>query len=701
MKINCLRNRNQSVAMLFAMLCILLSCTWSNVRASAFSVHTDKTDDAVVYSKDSVSICENALPLRYGDTSFYAGTLSGVYNIRFVRGMDADSIVRLSLTILPSYKVYDTLKICQNALPYNYHSHVIGVSTPLGTSSRVVTLKSVHGCDSVVFLRLVIFPSYSKEDEIKVCSNMLPVTYAGKVFSSAGLYTIPLKSVDGCDSVIQLRVVAPASYEKKDTVRICAEGLPFQYAGQRVTRGGDHVITAKTKEGCDSVIQLSVVVFSYPEKYDTLRLCRTALPYLYGSMMLMDKGDYDVKLKSVKGCDSLVKLTVVVEPTYRIPKNLHLCVNDLPYRYGNKDITDSGNYVLNMQSIYHCDSIVELHVTLGRPSSHAFSDTVCWGEGYYRNGYSIPASGLPDDYVIIYGRRPGANMEGCDSNFALTIRIMPVYEKNDSLLICEGSLPIRRHGRVFNAPGDYSITLQTVYGCDSIINFCLQTTHSYYRSVTAHFCSGSAYTMGDSTFRETGKYEVVMRTKDGCDSIVHLSLIKDDRLPYTPGQIYTKQDLYETDKHTFWISSVPNAYFYRWTYSNPMWQPIGATNDYVFAMRNIQSGDTGTVKVVAGNACGLSAVSQVFVDETAVREVASEGQVRLYPNPMSDQFVLETEDAVADGMELYDMTGRCLMRQPLHGDRTEFSMQRFSPGCYMVRVLDGQRVVKTLPVVKQ
>ncbi|MBO4282289.1 MAG: T9SS type A sorting domain-containing protein [Bacteroidales bacterium] len=676
---------------------LVLSCVCAQAGAPVAANRADVT----VYGKDSVSICENALPLRYGDTTFYAGTASGVYNIRFVKGVGYDSIVRLSLTILPSYTKPDTLKICQDALPYSFHSQVIPASTPVGTSSRIVTLKTVHGCDSVIFLHLVIYPSYAKAEELKVCANQLPITYAGKAISSAGKYTIPLQSVNGCDSVITLTVVAPPAYEKKDTVRLCAENLPYQHAGQWFTQGGDYVVPAKTKEGCDSVLYLSLVVYQYPEVKDTLRLCRTALPYRYGSVMLTDKGDYDVKLKSVQGCDSLIKVTVIIAPTYRVPRNMHLCVNDLPYRYGDLNITDSGSYTVPMQSVYHCDSIVELHVTLGHPSSHAFSDTICFGEGYYRNGYAMPPGAFTNDYLIIYGRRPAANSEGCDSSFALTIRVMPAYENNDSLLICEGSLPIRRHGRVFNAPGDYSINLYTVYGCDSIINFCLQTTRSYSRSLTAHFCAGSVYTLGDSSFRETGNYVVSMQTKDGCDSVVYLSLIKDDRLPYTPGQIYTKQDLYETDKHTFWISSVPNAYFYKWTYTNPLWQPIGATNDYVFAMRNIQPEDTGTVTVVAGNACGLSSASRVTVEPTAVQEAMEGRQIRLYPNPVPEQFVLETGDAVADGVEVCDVTGRCLLRQPLYGDRTEISMQRFSAGCYLVRVMDGRRVVKALPVVKQ
>ena len=700
MKINYFRKKSALLSRSLRWLAVLCMC---GCAQQSFAAGADsQRSDLTVYGKDSISICENALPLRYGDTTFFPGTKSGVYAIRFVTGPNSDSIVRLTLRVQPSYRVYDTLKLCQSDLPFLYGSTVISTTTPVGTHSRVLYLKTKAGCDSVIFLQLTVSASYNNEVRMSVCENEFPIRFGGREITAAGIYAIPLQSKDGCDSTIRLQVQTNPTYRRYDTVRICPSQLPYLYSGKWYTDGGDYVVENISRLGCDSITLLALQVYRYPVVNDTLHLCQSAFPYRYGSTLIMEKGDYDVKLRSKEGCDSIVKLAVVAEQSYRVPHYLHLCTNDLPYEYGDRKIVDTGYYVIALRSIYNCDSVVDLHVTIGRPSFTAFVDTICWGETYNKRGYKIPFSPF-NEYYIINGRKPAANMEGCDSNFTITVRIMPVYENNDSLLVCDGDLPLTRHGRVFAAAGNHKVQLKTIHGCDSIINFCLQTTKTYHFTRTEHFCAGTVYKVGDSSFNKAGRYHVAMRTKGGCDSIIDLTLIMDDRAPYTPGQIYTKKDLYETDKHTFWISSVPNASFYRWNYTNKNWLPIGSTNDYVFALRNLQDGDTGTVSVVAGNACGLSGVSrvQVLVQETALSEAEMDHNIRVYPNPANERTVLDLDGMAASAVELRDMSGRLLLVLPVTDSRVEIPLQSYSAGYYIIRITEGRSVLKTLPLIKQ
>ena len=700
MKINYFRKKSALLSRSLRWLAAVVLCGCAQ-QVSAAGMDVNRSD-ITVYGKDSISVCENALPLRYGDTTFYPGTKSGVYAVRFVTGPNKDSIVRLSLRVLPSYRVYDTLKLCQSDLPFLYGSTVISATTPVGTHARMLYLKTVEGCDSVIFLQLNVYASYDNEVRMSVCENEFPIYFGGREITAAGKYAIPLQSKDGCDSTIRLQVQTKPTYRRYDTVRICPSQLPYLYSGKWYTDGGDYLVENLSVQGCDSITLLSLQVYRYPVVNDTLHLCQSAFPYRYGTTLIMDKGDYEVKLRSKEGCDSIVKLAVVAEQSYRVPLYLHLCTNDLPYEYGDRKIVDTGHYVVSLRSIYNCDSVVDLHVTIGHPSFTSFVDTICLGETYNRRGYNIPFSPF-NEYYIINGRKPAANKEGCDSNFTITVRIMPVYENKDSLLVCDGDLPIRRHGRLFAAAGDHTVQLQTIHGCDSIIHFCLQTTKTYHFTRTEHFCAGTVYKVGDSSFREAGRYHVVMRTKGGCDSIIDLTLIKDDRAPYTPGQIYTKRDLYETDKHTFWISSVPNATFYRWSYTNLNWLPIGSTNDYVFALRNLQDGDTGTVSVMAGNACGLSGVSrvQVLVQGTALAEAERDYNIRVYPNPANEKTVLDLDGMAAEAVELRDMSGRLLLVLPVMDSRVEIPLQAYSAGYYLIRIMEGRSVLKTLPLIKQ
>lgn len=700
MKFSSLSKKKKATCLMRLSLCVVLTCTLGSVMAHP-SVTEVNACDTTVYSVDTLSVCDNAFPYRYGDTTFFPGTVSGTYNVRFVKSLTRDSIVRLTLTVNPTYKAYDTLVVCQDDLPFMYGTVRISSTTPVGTSVRMLVLSTKKGCDSVVFLNLTVNKSYESNEQIVICDNQFPYSFGGRQLTAGGKYKVTLQTVEGCDSVINLNLIANPSYALYDTVKICPSQLPYTYMGKVCAAAGSYLISNLTKKGCDSLVYLNLQLYTYPLVNDTLHLCRNMLPYRYGATYLFEQGTKDVALKSKDGCDSMVRVSLFVEPNYQTPLHFHVCSNDLPLEYGGQKITEAGKYQVKLQSIYGCDSMIDLDITIGHPNSVSITDTICWGEGYYHYGYNLPPSSTMREYFIIKGRKPGANVEGCDSNVTITVRIMPVYEENDSLLICEGNLPLTRHGQTFYAAGNYTVYLHTVYGCDSIINFCLQTTRTYNLTRTDHFCAGSTYKIGDSTYKESGDYKVLMTTTGGCDSIVMLHLIKDERIPYTPGQIYSKQDLYETDKSTFWISSVPNASFYRWNYTNPLWVSIGAKDDYVLALRNVNEGDTGTVMVAAGNACGLSAVSKLKIQLTDVEEALMAEDVRIYPNPAREKVMVELGDNAADCIEIRDLSGRLVSVYSVSDRTMELSLNQLSNGYYMIRILQGKGVMKVLPLVKQ
>ncbi len=651
--------------------------------------------DSAFNGVDTVNLCSSDFPYVYGDTTFQAGTPSGTYVLR----MGTDTVIYLTLNVGQSYQVYDTLQLCQSELPYNYGALVIPATQPVGTSLKMQYLKSVSGCDSVVYVTLVIFPSYEKNTGLTICSSELPYTYGGRVLTTAGNYRIPLQSVNGCDSIINLDLSVNQAYALFDTVRICPSAYPYHYGSKWYAEPGNYQVDALTAKGCDSIVFLTLETYEYPLTFDTLHLCASSLPYKYGPIYILDQGSKDVPFVSSKGCDSIVRVEAVVEPKYRITRYIYVCTNDFPYICGDRIITDSGTYVVNMKSIYGCDSIIDLHVATAEPHSVVIYDTTCQGAGYSNYGFNLPESATWLDRLTIHGRR--ATVFGCDSNITIFITFTPIYNDTDVMTICETQLPFKRHGRLYTESGDYTIPLKTIHGCDSTIFFRLRTTKAYMVDMTDHFCASNAsYKIGDSVFSEAGTYRVVMHTKSGCDSIVTLKLIKDDRAPYYPGEIYTKKDLYEEGKNTYWISAVPNAFYYEWTYTNENWKPIGVSDDYIFALRNMSDGDTGSVSVQAFNACGVSQLSTLHIGSVGIAEMGNRSEARVYPNPTSDQLYVEAEVA-AERVEVYDLSGRRLHVQSLSDGRTVLSMSDYSAGCYVLKVMTGDQTLKVLKVVRQ
>ena len=187
--------------------------------------------------------------------------------------------------------------------------------------------------------------------------------------------------------------------------------------------------------------------------------------------------------------------------------------------------------------------------------------------------------------------------------------------------------------------------------------------------------------------------------RTGCDSVINLHLVKDDRAPYYPGDIYNKKDLYQTDKQTFWISAVPNAHLYEWNFTNSGWRTEGRTNDYVLALRNIQDGDTGTVAVRAVNACGTSQWSEFKIGTTGIASYLS-GLLKVYPNPTNNLLHVET-DASANLVVLFDVSGRELQRVAVTDGKAELSLESYAPGMYILHVRADRRILQTARVVKQ
>ena len=649
---------------------------------------------------DTVYVCDNSFPYVYGDTTFYMGTVSGNYVVNKTHGGVLDSVVSLTLVVSRTYSVFDTLQLCQSDLPYQYGSLSISATTPVGNFIRVLYLQTVTGCDSVVYLNLTILPSYSRPKKVQICSSELPYSFGGRVLTTGGTYRIPLQTVNGCDSVINLTLDVNPSYTKNDTVTICPTALPYQYGNRWIASAGDYRVDASTIKGCDSTIFLHLQTYKFPITYDTLHVCASALPYKYGNSYIPDQGSWDIPLVSkVGGCDSLVRVQVYTEPKYRKSHYIYVCSNDFPYSYGDKTIWDSGYYQVNMQSVFGCDSIIDLYVSVAEPHSVTIYDTVCMGQGYHNYGFNLPVGATFLDRLTIYGRK--ATIFGCDSNITVHVTFSPIYQDTDNVTICETLLPYRKHGRLFTRPGDYELHFQSVRGCDSNIVFRLRTTKVYNVEMTDHFCANSGpYQIGDSSFNESGDYLVIMHTQSGCDSVVRLHLVKDDRAPYYPGEIYSKKDLYQTDKQTFWVSSVPNASEYVWTYSNSDWRVEGRSNDYVLALRNVQEGDTGTITVKAVNACGVSQLSKLIVGNTGIMDY-QEHHVRVYPNPTNGRLYVETDNMAADNLLLFDISGRELLSVQMTGGKASLSLDSYAPGVYILQIRSDRQLLKAVRVVKQ
>ena len=79
---------------------------------------------------------------------------------------------------------------------------------------------------------------------------------------------------------------------------------------------------------------------------------------------------------------------------------------------------------------------------------------------YSWNNQSLTAAG---DYTATWYL-----LTGCDSIATLHLIINPVVTGEETITICEAALPYSWNNQSFTAAGDYTATLVSVAGCDSI-----------------------------------------------------------------------------------------------------------------------------------------------------------------------------------------------------------------------------------------
>ncbi|NMB98285.1 MAG: hypothetical protein GYA02_17045, partial [Clostridiaceae bacterium] len=254
-----------------------------NMGASPLSVHVRITG-VINYQKDTIIstgtlstsqtiniMMNNALPLL--DTGI-------CYVSAYFSEIDSNSIndtVYSQFYVHANYSHTDTLSICSNELPYTY-----GDSTLTTTGNYDVYFQTINGCDSVINLTLYVNPTYNNDDTITICSDELPYTYGDSTLASAGDYDILFTTIDDCDSIISLTLYVNPSYRDTNTVSICDTELPFTYGDSTFTATGIYDIYFSTAEGCDSTINLTLIVYPTHIGIDTVSVCDSQLPFTYG-----------------------------------------------------------------------------------------------------------------------------------------------------------------------------------------------------------------------------------------------------------------------------------------------------------------------------------------------------------------------------------------------------------------------------------
>jgi hypothetical protein len=121
------------------------------------------------------------------------------------------------------------------------------------------TLTSMNGCDSTITLALQVFPTYRRESAYALCPGA-SISIENTVLSQAGLWSFPMKTTEGCDSVAFVTITVHPEFE---IVHRIETEHPYEWDinGQTYLQSGTYTALFESVTGCDSlhVLELRII----------------------------------------------------------------------------------------------------------------------------------------------------------------------------------------------------------------------------------------------------------------------------------------------------------------------------------------------------------------------------------------------------------------------------------------------------------
>ena len=457
-----------------------------------------------------------------------------------------DSIRTLSLNIHALYDVVFNDSICDNADSYiwitkdqhgiyedtvyftaneQYVDAVTGIAKKdyIHITDKQRMLKSVYGCDSLVHLHLVVLPTYFFLTDTSICSNEY-IEYRGHRFNKDTIFTDPLLTKSGCDSIYQLRLHIKPSFLFERRIDICDNEMAYHQTptGEEILwRPGDYkpgrdeyiYLRYETELGCDSVYKYRVVVHPtyLDEQYYTI--CSTDSVKVHDGLLFKPNTTYYSMQDTIMVENIFITDTLCAE---------HVC------RIGD-----------NEDAICCCDSIYNAHIRILSAYKNIEYDTICSNEIYSWHDRSLNES-IAGTYVYYDSL---LTVNGCDSIYELYLTVLQAYDIDVYDTICAdeyyyvGDL-------AFNKAGVYLDTLRTIHDCDSVVHLYLTILDTTIVETYDTICVTEEYYYFGQMYDKPGVYDTITLNDWGCKqyNYLHLEVIDTTAYEISIGDVICADD---------------------------------------------------------------------------------------------------------------------------------------------------------------
>ena len=342
-------------------------------QAKSYSLYTLQMAEPIKDTEYaySATTCDNE---PYSDNLFSNLTEAGTYHTTIPNTRGGDSLITLTLNVLPTYSFPTTATIRMDE-SYMWQGREYNNLVP-GVYNDTNALKTKAGCDSVFTLTLTVEAiPYAFSETITACKNE-ETTWHNKSLPTGQVGTTviydSLLSIYGKDSIYTLTLNVLPTYRFDETKYVNEADLVWHGKTiQGLPQSSDPYLfydSLTATNGCDSVYVLTLHVSDIPVTYGYYEAATCHGEEVefegvkYGEAF---QGEVRASELNIYGGDSIVNLTVTILPIYYIEDILTIKEGDAAeWEYYNLSHFTAGDYTLEATyySIDDCDSTMVLNL---------------------------------------------------------------------------------------------------------------------------------------------------------------------------------------------------------------------------------------------------------------------------------------------------------------------------------------------------
>ena len=177
----------------------------------------------------------------------------------------------------------------------------------------------------------------------------------------------------------------------------------------------------------------------------------------------------------------------------------------------------AGNYnvILIITNNINCVDSITISITVNPSYSSTQSASICQGDSIFLAGNFQNSSGQYTDSL--------STTFGCDSLIITNLVVNPTFNDSTTISICQGDSIFLNGSFQYNS-GVFTDSLQSVLGCDSVVttNLIVNPVFSFIQNST--ICQGDSVLFGSNFYGSSGTFSDSLQTVSGCDSILTLNL---------------------------------------------------------------------------------------------------------------------------------------------------------------------------------